>query len=96
MTGRIQNCEASMLSIKEPGCYFDGNTPLPLFICLIHDVSKFESSFTVLLCQLEVLSKLLLVDFTKLKKQMTCEGGLTGVNMANNDDVYIIVGWLLI
>jgi hypothetical protein len=72
MTGRNQNCEASMLSIKEPGCYFDGNTPLPLFLCLIHNVSKLEASFTVLLCQLEVLSKLLLIDFAKLKEQMTC------------------------
>jgi hypothetical protein len=72
MAGCIQNGEAPIFSIKKSGCDFNGNTPLPLFLCLIHNVSKLEASFTVLLCQLEVLSKLLLIDFAKLKEQMTC------------------------
>jgi len=93
MAWGINDGEEVLLGLELPKGDIDGDTSLSLGLKLIKNPSVFERGFTDLFSFLLVLFQSTFLDSTTLVDHMTSGGRFTGIDVTDDDEVYM---WLFL
>ena len=98
VAGGIDNGVVVLLSVELLGVALDGDTTLTLLLAGIKEVGEAERGLAHLLGLLLELGHLTLGDAAALEDQVTAGGGLTGIDVAadNEGEMFLTVrhGWV--
>ena len=98
VAGGIDNGVVVLLSVELLGVALDGDTTLTLLLAGIKEVGEAERGLAHLLGLLLELGHLTLGDAAALEDQVTAGGGLTGIDVAadNEGKMFLTVrhGWI--
>ena len=91
MAGRVKDAEVSVWCRKMLRGDLDSDTALLLLFCLIHEVSKFETSLSVDFSFALISLKLMFRVCAGLVQNLPTQCALAAINMTNDDQVQVVL-----